>query len=160
MQWPALSFNGDWWRTQMRYCSPFIKLTLHIRKLNEFRGDSISVNYTMSWYFKRGGGVGDCVNPLSWLEDSAVVWESYGLENLALAFVITFLPAHYRPVFPTGYSETMVGGLRAHCKIKCITLVHFEALDWLKQWRKEFGFCLCYYEKWKMFSDHYKTTVV
>lgn len=57
MQWPALSFNGDWWGTQMRYCSPFIKLTLHIRKLNEFRGDSISVNYTMSWYFKPGGGL-------------------------------------------------------------------------------------------------------
>lgn len=38
----------------MHYYSPFIKLTLHIRKLNEFLGDSIRGNYRMSWDLKWG----------------------------------------------------------------------------------------------------------
>lgn len=38
----------------MHYCSPFIKLTWHIRKLNEFPGDFISGNYRMSWDIKGG----------------------------------------------------------------------------------------------------------
>lgn len=38
----------------MHYCLPFIKLTLHIRKLNEFPGDSISGNYSMSRDLKGG----------------------------------------------------------------------------------------------------------
>lgn len=36
----------------MHYCSQFIKLTLHIRKLNEFLGDPISGNYRMSRHLK------------------------------------------------------------------------------------------------------------
>lgn len=47
----------------MHYCSSFIKLTLHISKLNEFLGDSISANYRMSWDLKRGDV--EWVNPLS-----------------------------------------------------------------------------------------------
>lgn len=38
----------------MLYCSPFIKFTLYIRNLNDFPGDSITVNYRMSEDLKGG----------------------------------------------------------------------------------------------------------
>lgn len=50
-------FNGDGWRAQRRYCSQFIKLTLHVSKLNEFSGDSINANYKTWTDTKMGCGV-------------------------------------------------------------------------------------------------------